>query len=87
MASTDMITLRLAAKTNKRLGQLARALERSRSWVVAEAIEKYLEDNRWQLEAIEEGVAEADRGRLVAHEDVARWVKSWGKKKEARRPR
>ena len=87
MPSTDMLTLRLESKTNKRLGQLARSLDRSRSWLVAEAIEKYLDDNRWQVEAIEEGVRDADAGLLVPHGDVEKWVKSWRTKKPLRKPR
>jgi predicted transcriptional regulator len=55
------------------------------SW--PKAIEKYLDDNRWQVEAIEEGVRDADAGLIVPHGDVEKWVKSWSKKKPLRKPR
>jgi predicted transcriptional regulator len=32
----------------------------------------------WRLAAIEEGISDADAGKLVTHEDVVAWVRSWG---------
>jgi predicted transcriptional regulator len=40
----------------------------------------------WQLAAIDEGVKAADEGRVVAHEDVAAWVRSWGDCDEMPKP-
>jgi predicted transcriptional regulator len=57
------------------------------SRLAAEAIEKYLDDNAWQVEAIEEGLRAADDGGVVSHGAVVKWVKSWGKPHELKPPR
>jgi hypothetical protein len=35
-----------------------------------------------EIERIREGLADAEAGRLVAHEDVLRWLDSWGTENE-----
>jgi predicted transcriptional regulator len=87
MASSEVLTLRLTAATSRRLGKLSKATARTRSKLAAEAIEKYLEDQAWQVDAIEEGVKAADAGEVVTQERVERWVRSWGKPDELKRPR
>jgi predicted transcriptional regulator len=42
---------------------------------------------QWQLAAIDEGIAAADAGRMVAHDDVVAWVRSWGAEDELPMPR
>ena len=37
-----------------------------------------------QLAEIEEGLRDAEAGRLIPHAKVERWLKSWGKKRRAR---
>jgi predicted transcriptional regulator len=32
----------------------------------------------WQLEEIAAGLAELDSGKMVEHEKVAEWLRSWG---------
>ena len=56
-------------------------LDRSRAWVVKEAVREYLQrsaeaQKRWDetLEAIEA----ADRGEVVSADEVLGWVDTWG---------
>lgn len=51
-------------------------------------VEKYLFDSP-EAEAKSEARAEADvkAGRLISHEAVRRWLKSWGTAKQLPRPR
>lgn len=79
MASNETLTLRIDQPLGRRLARLSKALDRSKSWVVADAVEKYFDDNQWQVEAIEAGVAAADAGDLVPHGQVKQWVKRLGK--------
>jgi RHH-type transcriptional regulator, rel operon repressor / antitoxin RelB len=74
---TDPVTLRLDAETRKRLDKLAKATERSRAALAAEAVKQFIELNEWQVAAIEEGVQEAQAGRFVDH---ARLKAKWEKK-------
>lgn len=87
MAHTDVLTLRLDSRTSRRLARLAKATDRTRVRLAEEALAKFLDDQAWQLAAIEEGVAAADAGEVVAHDDIEAWVKSWGTRREAKRPR
>ena len=64
------ISIRLDQKTREKLDALAQSQDRSRSWVVNDAIQAYFEHQDWIVEAIKVGIADADAGRLVQHEEV-----------------
>ena len=54
---------------------------------LAEAVEAYRDLERWQLEAIDEAIAEDDSGAPgIPHEDVVRWLESWGTDNELPSP-
>ena len=74
---SEPVTLRLDNATRKRLDRLAKATERSRAALAADAVRQYLDLNEWQIAAIEAGVREANRGRLIDH---ARLKSKWEKK-------
>ena len=50
------ITARIDDETQNRLETLSKATERSRSWLVADAVKRYIDDENWQIEAIEEAL-------------------------------
>jgi predicted transcriptional regulator len=74
---SEPVTLRLDPATRKRLDRLAKATERSRAALAAEAVRQFVELNEWQISAIEEGLREADRGQFIDH---ARLKSKWEKK-------
>jgi RHH-type transcriptional regulator, rel operon repressor / antitoxin RelB len=86
MAETATFTVRVPADLKRRLDQLAKAADRSRSWLATDALRHYVEDQQWQLAEIEEGLRDAADGRVVPHEKVERWLKSWGSKRKLRPP-
>jgi predicted transcriptional regulator len=65
-------TVRLDDATLSALDELAERTERSRSWLVAEAVENYLARSAWQIGKIEAGIAAAERGDFASDDDVAR---------------
>jgi RHH-type transcriptional regulator, rel operon repressor / antitoxin RelB len=77
--SSATLTLRLDRLTSRRLARLASSTDRTRSRLAAEAITRYLDEQAWQVEAIEEGVRAADAGELVTHAEVVRRVSGWAK--------
>ena len=81
------LSLRLDDGTRKRLDALARRARRSRSYLAAEAIAAYVEAESWQLDEIEAGIEDLDRGRVADHAAVAAWLKSWGRRRERKAPR
>ncbi|RWN58186.1 CopG family ribbon-helix-helix protein [Mesorhizobium sp.] len=73
-------TVRVPDETAKRLDQLAEKLDRSRSYVAAQAIEDFVAREEWQLAEIEAGLADVERGDFASDRDVAavvgKYVKS-----------
>ncbi len=84
---TTTLSVRIDSDTKNQLDALAKRARRSRSFLAAEAISAYIESERWQLDEIQAGVQELDDGRAVAHADVSKWLRSWGKKRERKAPR
>lgn len=74
---SEPVTLRLEPELRERLDKLARATERSRAALAAEAVRQFVERNEWQIAAIEEGVREADKGQFIDH---SRLKSKWEKK-------
>lgn len=72
------VTTRIDEETQSRLDQLAKATDRSRSWLVADAIRRYVEEEGWQVAAIEEGVRQANAGDFASEEEVKTAFAEWG---------
>lgn len=86
--SKATISVRLEQDTLDQLSAMARATGRKRAALMTHAIEKYVEDEAWQLAAIQQALDELERGEadLVDHEDVVRWLESWGSAQETDPP-
>ena len=69
-ASTTPMTVRTDKETIGALDALAAAMDRSRNYIVNQALQQYLETNAWQVERIKAGIAAAKEGRVRAAEDV-----------------
>jgi predicted transcriptional regulator len=67
-------TIRVPDEVADRLNQIAQKLDRSRSYMAAQAIEDFVSREEWQLAEIEAGITEADRGEFASDDDVARVV-------------
>ena len=72
------VTARLDSDTHAQLEKLAAATSRSRSWLVAEAVKQYVAEQSWQVEAIEEGIREADAGNFASDDEVREAFGRWG---------
>ena len=86
-ATTTTLTVRLSREQGESLGALAAATGRSADQLVAEAVGAYLETEARIAGEIERAVREADAGgQVVDFEDVARWLRSWGREDELTPP-
>jgi len=81
------LTIRIDEQTKKKLDRLAAAMARSKSYLVSSAINGFIEANEWQIQAIEKAVKSADKGHFVEHEEVVKWVESWGTTDELETPK
>jgi len=75
------ISFRLSSVQVSALDTLADSLDRDRTYLLAEAVQAYLETQRWQLEQIRAGIAEADRGRVIEHRKVKAMAARWKRRK------
>lgn len=62
----------ITVRTDKvaEIDALAGAMDRSRNYIVNQAIEQYLQANAWQMERISDGVAAARDGKVLPADDV-----------------
>jgi len=70
--SNETFSVRIPPELRQELDDLAAITDRSRSKLIAEAVEQYLDVQRWQIEVIRERLAEAERGEgtTIPHEVV-----------------
>lgn len=74
--STTM-TVRIEDETRERLESLAEATQRSKSYLAAEAIKAYLDENEWQIGEIRAALAEANAGDFASDEEVTSAARKW----------
>ena len=85
----SITSVRLKPEVAKPLEELAKKLDRSKSYLINEAVAQYLiqqesEQIKWQqtLEAIDS----VQKGRIVDADTVHQWLSSWGKEHEKQPP-
>jgi predicted transcriptional regulator len=82
MGNAPTTTVHNPAALKNRLEKLGDATACSRSWLAAHAPEVYVEDQKREIATIREGKKDVQADRVVSHENVKRWLRSWGKKRE-----
>ena len=71
-------TVRLDEGMIGRVDHLARELSRSRSWVIKQAIERFLEYEEWFVHEVKDGLKEMERGEIATDDEVANRFQKWG---------
>lgn len=88
MAKDVTLSLRIDRKLSDKLEKHAKRYKRSKSSLAAIAIENFLEIEAQEIAKIKKAVAKAKAGGpFVAHEDVMRWIESWGTANELPPPK
>lgn len=80
MSEHAALSARVPKGLSQRLAALARATRRSKAELVTQAIEDFVALQEWQLGAINEGIADADAGNFVSHQQVCEKLGGWGTK-------
>ncbi|MBI5676458.1 MAG: CopG family ribbon-helix-helix protein [Nitrospirae bacterium] len=73
-------TLTVKNDLAKRLETLAKTTRQSKFSLVSQAIEEFLTLQEWHIHAIKEGIASADKGDFISHEEAIAELKRWGKR-------
>jgi predicted transcriptional regulator len=72
------VSSRVDKAVSEKLDFLSKATERSRSFLISEAIKAYVEDQAWQIEAIKEGVRQADQAKFASDDKVRKTFAKFG---------
>jgi len=76
--ATDVVSIRIPAKLKKRLTAIAKTMDRSQNWLIANALEDYVELYDWQVEEIKKSVKKADNGgKFYSSEEVNLWIEQF----------
>jgi len=77
---TQSVSIRLDEEVLNKLDVLTKAAERSRAWLMAHAIEQYVQHESWQIEAIQTTLNKVINGnaKFANDEEAVRWLQSWG---------
>lgn len=88
MTQSETVTVRLPAGVKQKLEALASSTNRSKSWLAAQAITAYVEEQSWQIQQIEDAIAIADGEEAVwvDGDTVNAWLNSWGTETEKPAP-
>ena len=66
--------VKLAPDLQAKLARLATERGQDTQALVQEAIEKFVDYDEWFLREVEMGLAGADRGELIDHEDIGKLI-------------
>jgi predicted transcriptional regulator len=71
---TAVVSARISAELAGQLDALCKATERERSYHVERAINEYVKANLWHVQAVQEGLADVEAGRVKPLDAVkAEW--------------
>ena len=73
------MSMRLPDELAAQLGALAEATGRTKSFLVIQAIQDFVEREAWQIAEIKQGLREADAGGFATDEEMAALDAKWGR--------
>jgi predicted transcriptional regulator len=73
---TKVLTAHVPLPLAEKVDQLAARLERSRGWIVKQALTAWIEQEEERQRLTAEALADVDAGRVIDHEAVAAWTDS-----------
>lgn len=72
------MSMRLPKEIHNEFAELAKATGRTKSFLAVEAVKEFLVREKWQIEKIQKGIAEADQALFAADEEVKKLHTTWG---------
>lgn len=86
MGDRATVTFHTTPETKARLDRLAKLTQRSKSFLTNAAVERYLADEEAFVTAVEEGLAQAEAGRVIEHDRVSDYLRSLTSSSPSPRP-
>lgn len=85
-AKADTFSVRLPDEVKKQVEDLARLTNRSRSFIVKEAVASYMRDHSRTIRELDEAVKSAESGTGHSADQIFGWMRSWGTDRELPSP-
>ena len=71
------VTIRLDREKIAQLDQFAASADRDRSYLIKEAINRYLDQKQWQADEVRKAIVEADAGQFVPETEIEQLFTKW----------
>ena len=68
--SNQSITIRTESNTVEKISAIAKAMDRSRNWVIEDALKQYIDQQAWYIEGIQQAQASLAAGEGIPHAEV-----------------
>lgn len=75
-AETKVLTAHVPLPLAEKLDQLAVRLERSRGWIMKQALSAWIEQEEEHSRLTREAMADVDAGSIINHQDIKVWADS-----------
>ncbi|MDP2795869.1 MAG: ribbon-helix-helix domain-containing protein [Sulfurisoma sp.] len=75
-AETKVLTAHVPLLLAERIDQVAARLERSRGWIVKQALSAWIDQEEERSRLTREALADVDAGRVIDHQAVQAWADS-----------
>jgi len=77
-AETRVFTAHVPIPLAEKIDQLADRLERSRGWIIKQALSSWIEQQEERNRLTQEALADVDAHRVIDHQAVLAWADSLG---------
>lgn len=77
-AETKVLTAHVPLPLAEKIDQMAARLERSRGWVVKQALTAWVDQEEERSRLTREALADVDTGMVIDHRSVQAWAESLG---------
>jgi len=76
--NTKVLTAHVPLALAEKVDQLAARQDRSRGWIVKQALSAWIDREEERSRLTREALADVDAGRVIAHQAVQAWADSLG---------
>jgi predicted transcriptional regulator len=78
---TKVLTAHVPLSLSRKVDELADRLERSRGWIVKQALAAWIDQEEERHRLTQEALADVDSGHVIDHQAVQAWADSLGTRK------
>ncbi|WP_370446061.1 MULTISPECIES: CopG family ribbon-helix-helix protein [Photorhabdus] len=86
-AATKVLTAHVPLPMADKVDQMAARLERSRGWIMKQALSAWIAQEEERDRLTQEALADVDTGRVIDHQAVQAWADSLGTDHQLPMPR